>query len=77
MMSRDVILNDGNSMPQLGLGLMRFGSEAETAAVLANAAHAGYRLFDSAAVYGNEQQVGEGLRQSGLARGDVFVTTKL
>ena len=77
MMSRDVILNDGHSMPQLGLGLMRFGSEAETAAVLANAANAGYRLFDSAAVYGNEQQVGEGLRQSGLARGDVFVTTKL
>lgn len=76
-MSPDVILNDGHSMPQLGLGLMRFGSEAETAAVLASAADAGYRLFDSAAVYGNEQQVGEGLRQSGLARDDMFVTTKL
>jgi len=77
MTNPDLLLNDGQSMPQLGLGLMRFGSEAETAAVLARAADAGYRLFDSAAVYGNEQQVGEGLRQSGLARGDVFVTTKL
>lgn len=76
-MSPDVILNDGHRMPQLGLGLMRFGSEAQTAAVLASAAEAGYRLFDSAAVYGNEQQVGEGLRQSGLARDEVFVTTKL
>ena len=77
MTSPNVILNDGHSMPQLGLGLMRFGSEGETAAVLASAANAGYRLFDSAAVYGNEQQVGGGLRQSGLARSDVFVTTKL
>jgi len=57
MISPDVMLNDGRTMPQLGLGLMRFGSEAETAAVLASAANAGYRLFDSAAVYGNERQV--------------------
>lgn len=64
-------------MPQLGLGLMRFGSEAETAAVLGRAVSAGYRLFDSAAVYGNEQQVGEGLRQCGVARQRLFVTTKL
>ena len=77
MISPDVMLNDGRTMPQLGLGLMRFGSEAETAAVLASAANAGYRLFDSAAVYGNERQVGEGLRQSGLAQNEVFVTTKL
>jgi len=77
MMSPNLILNDGQSMPQLGLGLMRFGSEGETAAVLASAVGAGYRLFDSAAVYGNEQQVGDGLRQCGLVRGDLFVTTKL
>lgn len=56
---------------------MRFGSEAETAAVISRAVSAGYRLFDSAAVYGNEHQVGEGLRQCKLARKDLFVTTKL
>ncbi len=76
-MSPELILNDGRTMPQLGLGLMRFGSEAETAAVIARAASAGYRLFDSAAVYGNEREVGDGLRQCRLARNDVFVTTKL
>lgn len=76
-MSPELTLNDGRTMPQLGLGLMRFGSEAETAAVLTRAAQAGYRLFDSAAVYGNEAEVGDGLRQCGVARAELFVTTKL
>lgn len=76
-MNPNLILNDGRTMPQLGLGLMRFGSEAETAAVLSRAAAAGYRLFDSAAVYGNEREVGDGLRQCGIAREKLFVTTKL
>lgn len=76
-MNPNLALNDGRTMPQLGLGLMRFGSEAETAAVLSRGAAAGYRLFDSAAVYGNEKEVGDGLRQCGVARDDLFVTTKL
>eukprot|EP01037_Dinobryon_pediforme_P010191 gene10191-10261_t len=76
-MSPKLILNDGCAMPQLGLGLMRFGAETETAAVMGRAAAAGYRLFDGAAVYGNEAQMGQGLRACGQARGDVFVTTKL
>ncbi|MES2491651.1 MAG: aldo/keto reductase [Pseudomonadota bacterium] len=76
-MSPLLTLNDGRTMPQLGLGLMRFGSEAETAEVLTRAAQAGYRLFDSAAVYGNEREVGDGLRQCGVARDELFVTTKL
>ena len=76
-MSPELTLNDGRAMPQLGLGLMRFGSEAETAAVLTRAAAAEYRLFDSAAVYGNEREVGDGLRQCGVARDNLFVTTKL
>lgn len=76
-MNPNLALNDGRIMPQLGLGLMRFGSEAETAAVLSRAAAAGYRLFDSAAVYGNEREVGDGLRQCGVPRDELFVTTKL
>lgn len=76
-MNHELTLNDGRTMPQLGLGLMRFGSEAETAAVLTRAAEAGYRLFDSAAVYGNEREVGDGLRQCGVAGDERFVTTKL
>jgi 2,5-diketo-D-gluconate reductase A len=77
MTMSQLILNDGRVMPQLGLGLMRFGSEAETAIVLRAAATKGYRLFDSAAIYGNEREVGEGLATCGVAREDLFVTTKL
>ncbi len=76
-MKRTMQLNDGNSIPQLGLGLMRFGAEAETSAVFCRAVEAGYRLFDTAAVYGTESQTGEGLRQSGCPREQLFVTTKL
>ncbi|MEN9708721.1 MAG: hypothetical protein RIQ68_1129 [Pseudomonadota bacterium] len=77
MISRQLTLNDGCKMPQLGLGLMRFGSEGETATVLCDAASSGYRLFDCAAIYGNECEVGEGLAKCGVAREDLFVTTKL
>ena len=76
-MSPELNLNDGRKMPQLGLGLMRADSEAETSAVVTRAAAVGYRLFDSAAIYGNEKAVGEGLRQCSVARDDLFVTTKL
>ena len=76
-MSPLLTLNDGHTMPQLGLGLMRFGSEAETAAVIARATGLGYRQFDSAAVYGNEREVGDGLKGCGVPRAELFVTTKL
>jgi len=75
-MSPLLTLNDGHTMPQLGLGLMRFGSEAETAAVIARATGLGYRQFDSAAVYGNEREVGDGLKGCGVPREELFVTTK-
>jgi 2,5-diketo-D-gluconate reductase A len=70
-------LNDGRSMPQLGLGLMRFGAEAETVTVINNAVQAGYRLFDTAAVYGTEPQTGEAFRGLGTMRSALFLTTKL
>lgn len=70
-------LNDGHSMPQLGLGLMRFGAEEETPAVFGRAVDAGYRLFDTAAVYGTEPQTGAGLRAVDCPREELFITTKL
>jgi len=63
-------------MPQLGFGLWQV-PDAETADVVGQAIRAGYRMVDSAAAYGNEAGVGEALRASGLARDDIFVTTKL
>jgi 2,5-diketo-D-gluconate reductase A len=71
-----VTLNDGRSMPQFGLGVWQ--TPKDTAAeVVKTALDAGYRAVDTAAAYANERGVGEGLAASGLARGEVFVTTKL
>ncbi|MDR2093215.1 MAG: aldo/keto reductase [Azoarcus sp.] len=69
-------LNDGNRIPQLGLGTWQT-PEAEAAASVAAALEAGYRLIDTAAIYGNENGVGAGLRAVGLPREQYFVTTKL
>lgn len=76
-MSTVLQLNSGYKMPQLGLGLMRFGAETETADVIARAAEIGYRLYDTASVYGTEQQTGDGLRAIDVSREDLFITTKL
>ncbi|MGW0582138.1 aldo/keto reductase, partial [Streptomyces sp. NPDC002920] len=69
-------LNNGVEMPALGLGVFQSPPDETTAAVEA-ALRDGYRLIDTAASYGNEKEVGEGLRRSGVDRADVFVTTKL
>lgn len=69
-------LNNGIGMPALGLGVFNSAPEATVAAV-SSAIASGYRLIDTAAAYKNEQQVGEGLRASGIPREEVFVATKL
>lgn len=70
-------LNNGVRMPWLGLGVYQINGDAETSAVVRTALEAGYRSVDTAALYGNERGVGQGLRASGLPREDVFVTTKV
>jgi 2,5-diketo-D-gluconate reductase A len=69
-------LNDGNRIPQLGFGVFQIDPSETVDAVLC-ALEAGYRHIDTAEMYGNEREVGEAIRQSGLDRGDVFVTSKL
>jgi diketogulonate reductase-like aldo/keto reductase len=69
-------LNNGVTMPALGLGVFQTPPEEATAAV-ETALRDGYRLIDTAASYFNEQQVGEGIRRSGIARDDVFLQTKV
>jgi diketogulonate reductase-like aldo/keto reductase len=69
-------LNNGIKMPALGLGVFRSEPEKTVAAVRSAVAD-GYRLIDTAAAYMNEQQVGEGVRSSGISREEIFVTTKL
>jgi 2,5-diketo-D-gluconate reductase A len=69
-------LNDGNRIPQLGFGVFQVPAE-ETAETVGHALETGYRAIDTAAAYGNEEGVRDGLLTSGLDRGEVFITTKL
>ncbi len=69
-------LNDGHSIPQLGFGVFQV-PPPETAKVTLDAFEAGYRHIDTAQMYGNEKGVGEAVRASGLAREDLYLTTKL
>jgi 2,5-diketo-D-gluconate reductase A len=64
------------AMPLVGLGVFALDDE-ETARIVAAAIALGYRSIDTASVYGNERGVGEGIRRSGIAREELFVTTKL
>ncbi len=69
-------LNDGRTMPQLGTGIWQI-DDAATPAVVAEALRMGYRLIDGAAAYKNEAGLGAGVRDSGVARDQIFVTSKL
>ncbi len=69
-------LNDGKHIPQLGYGVWQVGDDEAVAAV-SEALKVGYRHIDTAAIYGNEEGVGKAIRQSGLPRGDIYLTTKL
>ena len=69
-------LNDGNLLPQLGLGVWQIDPAKTSDAVLA-ALEANYRHIDTASAYGNEESVGAAIRTSGIPRESIFVTTKL
>lgn len=69
-------LNNGNTIPQLGLGTWPL-TDAEVAPVVVTAVELGYRHIDTAAKYGNETGVGHGVRDCGLSRDELFITTKL
>ena len=69
-------LADGRSIPQLGFGVWQVADDAATPAV-EKALEVGYRHIDTAAVYGNEEGVGRAIATSGIARDELFVTTKL
>lgn len=69
-------LNDGVGIPQLGFGVFQIKPD-ETAAAVKTALEIGYRHIDTAEMYGNEKEVGQGIRDAGVDRGDVFITSKL
>jgi len=70
-------LNDGNEIPVIGFGTWQMPNDEHTAEIVEYAIKNGYRHIDTAATYGNEESVGEGIKNSGVSREELFVTTKL
>lgn len=73
---KEFVLNDGNKIPAVGFGTYKATNGAGDQ-VIADAIRAGYRLFDTAKVYENEEEVGRAIKQSGIPRKDFFITSKL
>ena len=74
---QNVTLNNGVEMPQLGFGVFQVSDLAECERAVSDALSVGYRLLDTAASYGNEEAVGRAIAAGGIARTELFVTTKL
>lgn len=74
---KTVQLNNGVEMPILGFGVFQVPDPAECEQAVVDAIEAGYRLIDTAASYMNEEAVGKAIKRSGIARKDLFITTKL
>jgi 2,5-diketo-D-gluconate reductase A len=72
----NLTLNNGIDIPQLGFGVFQV-PDAQTEAAVSEALAAGYRSIDTAAIYGNERGVGQAIAKSGIAREELFITTKL
>ncbi|WP_212741805.1 aldo/keto reductase [Campylobacter sp. MIT 12-5580] len=72
-----VTLNNGVKMPMLGFGVLRLGDQKQTQMAVESALELGYRLFDTAQSYGNEEGVGYALKATGVKREELFITVKL
>jgi diketogulonate reductase-like aldo/keto reductase len=77
MIMQKVKLNNGVEMPILGFGVFQVTDQAECERSVMDAIETGYRLIDTAASYLNEEAVGKAIKQSGVAREDLFITTKV
>ena len=73
---KQIPLNDGNQIPLVGFGTYKC-TEQEGIASVSTALSKGYRLLDTAAIYGNEEAVGKGIKASGIDRKDIYITSKL
>lgn len=73
---KQIVLNNGVEIPAIGLGTFR-SKERDAYNATLHALKNGYRHIDTAAIYGNEEEVGQAIKDSGLAREEIFVTTKL
>lgn len=74
---QNILLNDGNSIPAVGFGVFLIPSDGSTYRAVSQALSLGYRHIDTAAAYFNEEEVGKAIRDSGIKREEIFVTSKL
>jgi diketogulonate reductase-like aldo/keto reductase len=74
---QNVVLNNGVEMPILGFGVFQVTDLAECEKAVIDAVETGYRLIDTASSYLNETAIGNAIKKSGVARKDLFLTTKL
>ncbi|AKM50424.1 yvgN 2 [Limosilactobacillus fermentum 3872] len=72
-----ITLNNGVPMPQLGFGVFQVPDYDQAKQAVADALKAGYRMIDTAAAYNNEEAVGAAIKESGIPREEIFVTSKL
>ena len=72
-----MILNDGNQIPVVGFGVFMIPNNGPTYDAVLQALKAGYRHIDTAAAYFNEENVGRAVKDSGIPREDIFITSKL
>ena len=72
-----ILLNNETQIPVIGFGVFRIPEGEEVVSAVKCALEAGYRLIDTAMIYGNEEGVGKAIRESGIPREEIFVTTKL
>ncbi|WP_018658731.1 aldo/keto reductase [Allofustis seminis] len=70
-------LNDGHQIPVIGFGTWQMPNDESTTKIIEEAIHVGYRHIDTAAIYGNEEAVGQAIKNSPVKREDLFITTKL
>lgn len=77
ILMQEVTLNQGIKMPQLGFGVFQVPDEKICRESVLMALETGYRLIDTAAAYFNEKAVGEAIKESGIPRNELFITTKL
>ena len=74
---KNTVLHNGVEMPILGFGVYQITDAEECESSVFDALQTGYRLIDTAAAYGNEEAVGKAIKRSGVAKEEMFVTTKL
>lgn len=74
---KNIVLNNGVEMPILGFGVYQIADSAECEQSVLDAIEVGYRSIDTAAAYGNEEAVGNAIKKSGVAREELFITSKL